>query len=501
MEFTDLNQNIELITKCIGDKQSIVIREFLIGTQSPLEAALIYIDGLVKNERVEDCILRPLMLQVNEKLNIEGIENYLIKKYILIGGSWCEGDLNTIVAMIKKGKTAVLINQTSEVILLDTTGGEYRSISEPLNETALSGSREGFVENIDVNISMMKRKLNDSNVVVERLTVGRRSQSRVAIVYISNIIDMDIVNEVRRRISSIDVDVVSSGGKLIQLIEDYPYNIFPQARGTEKPDVLVNNLTEGKLAVLLDGTPHAMLIPSIFLEFFQTVEDYNDRTISANFNRILRFMATFIVITLPSLYLTLIKFNAELIPIKFITPIIQSRIGIALNPFLEIMLMETVVEILREGGLRLPSKIAQTLSLVGGIIIGDTSVKSKIVSPTTLLIVGITVVATFLIPNYDMALAIRVIRFPMLVIANFLGIFGVGLGCFFILVTLCSTDSFGVPYLSFKSNDMEDEIIRKPLWKMNKRPESIPNNNSTRQTDFRNKWGLSRRRKNEESGE
>jgi spore germination protein KA len=191
--------------------------------------------------------------------------------------------------------------------------------------------------------------------------------------------------------------------------------------------VATSNILEGKIAIIVSGTPFVITVPAVFIEFFQTVEDYNFKTVSGSLFRLLRVASIFIVITLPSIYLTLIKFNAELIPIKFITPIVQSRIGIALTPFLEIMGMEILIELLREGGLRLPSKVAQTLSVVGGIIIGDTAIRSKMVSPTTLFLVGINVVTSFVIPNTEMSLAIRLLRFPMLIISNFLGIYGIGI--------------------------------------------------------------------------
>jgi spore germination protein KA len=192
------------------------------------------------------------------------------------------------------------------------------------------------------------------------------------------------------------------------------------------------------------------------------------------------------------MYLILIKFNGEIIPVKLILPIIQSRNGIYLSPFLEILLMDIVVEFLREGGLRLPPKIATTLSIVGGIIIGNTAVQSKIVSPVTLLIIGFTTIATFLIPNYEMSLSIRLIRFPILILSNFLGFLGITAAWFIILIHLSSLESFKTQYFNFSKNDLKDTVIRTPLWKMNKRPETIPNNNPIRQIDFKKLW----RRKN-----
>jgi spore germination protein KA len=219
------------------------------------------------------------------------------------------------------------------------------------------------------------------------------------------------------------------------------------------------------------------------------VEDYYDRFIVANALRLLRFLAIFIVITAAPMYLVLIKFNSELIPINFLVPIIESRADIALTPFLEILLMEIVVEFLREGGIRLPSKIAQTLSVVGGIIVGNTAVESKFVSPTTLFIIGVSVVSSFVIPNYEMSLAIRFIRFPMLISANIFGIFGIALVWFLILMHLLSLDNFGVPYFSInKYKDLKDKFTRAPLWKMNERPEGIPHEDNIRQKDFRKTW-------------
>ena len=389
---------------------------------------------------------------------------------------------------LKRGKTAVLINGALEVIIADTTGGQQRAIMEPMNETASKGPRDGFVENLEVNISLIRRKVKDNSLTIELFNVGSRTQSDVAMIYLNDVVDNQVLEKLRKRLESVDVDAILSAGALDQYIESYAYTVFPQADSTERPDRAIGNMVEGRILVVLEGTPMVLVYPATFMQFFQAVEDYTQRTIISSFVRFLRILAACVVITLPSIYLTLIKFNVELIPIKFVTPIVQSRVGIALTPFLEIIAMEIVVEFLREGGLRLPTKIAQTLSLVGGIIIGDTAIQSKMVSPTTLLIVGITVITTFLIPNYDMSLSIRMLRFPMLILANIMGIFGIAVGWFLILVHLSSLDSLGVPYFEFHKSDMKDTFIRAPLWKMNKRPEGIPNSNPIRQTDFRNKF-------------
>lgn len=263
---------------------------------------------------------------------------------------------------------------------------------------------------------------------------------------------------------------------------------------TERPDRVTPNIMEGKIAVILNGSPFVLTIPSIFVEFFHTVEDYNEKSISANVIRLIRFLSVLIVITLPSIYLTLIKYNGELIPIEFVVPVVQSRIGISLSPFMEILILEILMEILREGGLRLPSKIAQTLSIVGGIIIGNAAVQSNMVSPTTLLVIGITIIASFAVPTVDMSISIRMLRFPMLFLANSMGIMGVATGYTLLIIHLSSLENLGVPYMEFNKNDLKDTFIRSPLWKMNTRPSIISNQNIKRQTNFRNKF---RRKKDE----
>lgn len=492
---TILNKNIDFIINEIGPKSPVIVRNFLIGKVGAVEAAIIYVNGLADKNIIDRDILNPLMLKIDEELCLnQDITEYLSKRYIPMSNTMVEKNINNVVEEIKSGKTIILIENIENFIVVDTTGGNHRAISDPPNESAIRGSREGFIENIETNISILRRKIKDKNLAIENFKVGTRSQTDVVIVYIDDIVDKDVLNEVRNRINSIDVDSVNSAGMVEQLVEDSPYSVFPQVYGTERPDIVKANLMEGRIAILVNGNPYVITVPAIFVEFFQAVEDYYERTIVSSFARILRGIAVFIVITLPSIYLTFIQYNVELIPVKFINPIVQSREGIALTPFLEILLMEVVVEFLREGGLRLPPRIASTLSIVGGIIIGNTAIESKIVSPTTLLVIGITVISTFLIPNYEMSLSIRFIRFPMLFLANTLGFMGIAGGWFFLIVHLNSLESFKVPYISNKSSDVKDIFIRVPLWKMNKRPESIPNNDLVRQSDFRNKF---RRKKDE----
>jgi spore germination protein KA len=483
------NEQINFIQSEIGKKNPIIIKNFYIGKTEPLNATIIYINGLANKDIIDRDILTPLMIHVQEVLTPkDDTLDYLAKRYIAMCNTSIETDINNVIDALKGGKTIVLVENVNNFIVIDTTGGNYRSITDPPIESPIKGSREGFIENLETNVSILRRNIKDKNLSTENFKIGRRSQTDLTLMYIDDIVDKDVLNEVRTRIMAIDIDSVTDTGMIEQFIEDSPYSAFPQVFGTESPSIAKSNLMEGKIAIILNGTPYVLTVPAVFIEFFQAPDDYNERTVISTFTRILRSLATFVVIMLPALYLTLIQFNVELIPVKFINPIVQSRQGIALTPFLEILSMELVVELLREGGLRLPPKIASTLSIVGGIIVGNTAIASKIVSPTTLLVVGVCVIATFVIPNYEMALTIRFIRFPMLLLANSIGFLGIAAGSYILLIQLLSLESFGVPYFSLYQNDLNDVFIRAPLWKMNNRPQEIPNNNAIRQSDFRTKW-------------
>lgn len=491
----NLEEKIASLTNEIGSKNPVIIKRFFIGKKEPLAACTMYMEALSERDIINRDILTPLMFKVDEEIIPgEATCEYLCRKYIPLSNTITESNISNASEAVKLGQTIILIEGLDNFIIADTKGGEQRSISDPINESAIKGSRDSFVENIKINISTLRRKIKDKNLSIENYTVGRRSQTALALVYIDDIMDKTVLDEVRRRIQAIDIDSIEDSGMLEQYIEDHPYSPFPQIFGTERPDVVAGTLMEGRVAIILNGSPYVLTAPTLFVEFFQVIEDYSQRTLTTSFSRLLRALSIFIIITLSPTYLTLEMYNANLIPVKFITPIIQARKGIALTPFLEILTMEIVVEFLREGGVRLPPRIATTLSIVGGIIIGNTAIDSKFVSPTTLLIIGVSVVSTFLIPSYEMSLGIRFLRFPMLILADTMGFLGITAGWFFIIVHLTSMKSFGVSYFSIKSSDLKDIFVRAPLWLMDKNPQEIPNTNSITQTNFREKlWGKNKK--------
>lgn len=473
--------------KEIGTQSLLVIKHVLAGKDQPVDLALVYVDGLVDKNIIDRDILQPLMLHIDENLNgKDNLADYLAKRYIAMSQTTVMSNIDEAIINVKRGKSIIFVNNQLNFMIVDTKGGSYRAIEESSIETAARAPKESFVENLGTNVSMIRRSIKDKNLCFQRYTLGQRTQTDVCIIYLKDVVDNDVLNSVKERISLINIDNANSSGFIEQLIEDNTYSVFPQLFSTERVDKVVSRILEGRVAIITSGTPIVLTAPATFMEFFHSVEDYYDRFVAANAFRVIRFLAIFIVITATPAYLVLIKYNTELIPINFLIPIMQSRMDIALPAFLEIFLMELIIEFLREGGLRLPSKIAQTLSVVGGIIVGDMAVKSRFVSPTTLFIVGISVVASFVTPNYEMSLSIRFIRFPMLVLAETLGMLGIALGWFSLIMHLLSLESFGVPYYSVnKYKDLQDGATRSPIWKMKERPGEIPHKDNIRQKSIR----------------
>lgn len=495
MKIETIDSKINTLTNALGSSAPIKVKKISIGKDPSIQGAIMYIDGLVDKSIINRDILNPLMIEIRSSIELNSdTASFLCSNYITADCSFIKDNTEEVSRNIKNGSTLLLIENVEDYVMIATNGGVTRAVTDPENETALRGSRDGFVESLEVNISLIRRKIKDSNLCIEKLVVGRRSQTDLALVYIKDLVNIKALDEIRERINMIDVDSITGSGALMEFIDENPYSLFPMCFATERPDRIAPSITEGRIAIIIDGTPHSLTLPALFVEFFDTVEDYNERPISANFIRLLRFMAVLLVITLSSIYLTLIKYNGELIPIEFVVPVVRSRIGISLTPFMEILILEILMELLREGGLRLPSKIAATLSIVGGIIIGNAAVESSMVSPTTLLVIGITIIASFVVPSIDMSISIRLLRFPMLFLANSMGIMGIATGYTLLILHLSSLENFGVPYMEFNKNDLKDTFIRAPLWKMNTRPSIISDRNKKRQTNFRKKF----RRKSDE---
>lgn len=483
MNSNSLKDKVDFIVESLGNNNQTIVKEFYINNSvKPIEGALVYIESLVDEKLVDEYLLTPLMDRTKTNHIVQKFTaEYINKRYICMSNTKIESDISKVIGKVQRGFTVIIINNCDDFILANTIGGVFRGITEPISEASVSGAKEGFVENIQTNIDLIKRSIKDDKLKIEAMTVGKRSETDIALVYLSDVANPKLISNVKEEINNMDVDTIIGSGQFAQLFNIRDFCVLPQIYITERVDTVKSDITQGRVAMIIEGSPHVCTAPSQFSDFFQGVDDYNQPAVISSFIRILRLIATLIITTLPALYLTLITYNAQLIPLELLTPIVQSRQGIALSPFIELLLMEIIVEFIREGGLRLPFKVGQTLSVVAGIIIGEAALQAQIVSPSTILIVGITTVSTFLIPNYDMSSALRIIKFMMLFVANYLGFFGIIAFSFYLITMICSLETFGFPYLRFKFSDMKDIFIRAPMRYMKKRPESIFNRNPIRQ--------------------
>jgi spore germination protein KA len=325
MKIETIDSKINTIINALGPSAPIKVKKISIGKDPSIQGAIIYIDGLVDKTIINRDILNPLMIEIRNPIELNSdTAGFLCSNYITADCSFIKDKPEEVSRNIKNGNTLLLIENVEDYVIIDTTGGPIRAISDPTNETTLRGSRGGFVENLEVNISLLRRNIKDSNLCIEKLVVGRRSQTDLALVYIKDLVNTDALDELKERINALDVDSITGTGALQELLDENPYSIFPMCMATERPDRVSPSIMEGRIAIIINGSPFVLTLPSIFIEFFHTVEDYNEKTITANFIRLLRFLSVLLVITLPSIYLTLIKYNGELIPVEFVVPVVQS---------------------------------------------------------------------------------------------------------------------------------------------------------------------------------
>ncbi|MCY6958659.1 spore germination protein [Clostridium brassicae] len=467
----NLKNNISLISSKIPSNFNFVKRDLVL--KGNIKCTLLYINGLANQDYIEQGIIYPLLFKIEENLeNNINLPKYISERYISCYDCKIVKELLTICYSLKHGKCVILIDNNDSCLICNTTGGSYRNITISNIENTIKGGKDSFIESLEINLALLQQRFKNDYFKIENYVLGIDSQKDVLLMYVDNIVDHKLLNQIREKLKSISLPYLGSVDYIAQCFQTTKLNILPQSKTTEKPDKVVSDLLHGKVAIMMDGCPQVLIVPAVFIEFFQSVEDYSDELPLANFIRILRILATFIVLTISPVYLTLLEYNAALLPLPLIKILINSRLGIPLSPFLEVLSMELIIEFLREGGLRLPFPIGQTLGIVGGIVLGEAATKAGLVSNVTLVIVSINVISTFIIPNYDATLSIRFLRFPLLILTKLFGFLGLILGLYFLFLHLISMDSFGIPYFTpfapIRGSHLEDSAIRGPLNDLNK---------------------------------
>ncbi|MFC5448982.1 spore germination protein [Paenibacillus aestuarii] len=443
---TDLDQNEKMLKHIFANSADFVCRNVRIEGQ--LRWMIIYFATLVEEKIVNDNILEPLLSGVHEYEWLSGEYDSPDVPLIAVGKTLVSAKVNDIVRKVLNGHAAVLTAGNRHALIAEVIGTTKRALGESSSEPIIRGPKDGFIENIGTNIGLIRSRLKTPKLKMEAMTIGELSQTYVVITYIVGVVSETVLEEVRTKLSRIQTEAILESGYIEEFIEDHSFSPFPQVHSTERPDVVVAGLLEGKVAILTDTTPFALLVPMTFWSGLQASEDYYLRQPIATFIRWIRFLFIIIAVFAPPLYVAITTFHQEMIPTNLVLSIASSREEVPFPAVIEALFTEIVFEALREAGIRLPKQLGSAISIIGALVIGQSAVAAGIISAPVVIIVSITGIAAFTIPRYSFANGIRLLRFPMLILAGTLGLYGIVLGFLAIVIHVTALRSFGVPYFS-----------------------------------------------------
>jgi spore germination protein KA len=492
---TSLEENRKIIEDQyhVPLNKDIVIREIDIASDPPVKTMAIFIDGMVDGKNLNLAVLKPLMsLGSTQRRLYEGdLVGNIIKKYLPTNQVQRADNFAKLQEGINSGDTALLFDGIAEAILVNTKGWEHRSIEKPSTEPTVRGSQAGFTENLRTNTTLIRTIMRNSDLVTEMMKVGARSQTTVALLYIKGLANPQLVAEVKRRIQGVRTDNLDSSGTLIQFIEDHPGLPFPQSLSTERPDRVVPHLSEGRVALIVDGNPYVHILPISFFTCFHASEDFALPILVTNFQRVLRLLGAIIGTVLPGLYIAISYFQVEALPTQLLLAIAGSREGVPFPAWFEVLTMEISFELIREAGVRIPGLLGTTIGIVGAIILGQAAITAHIVSPAVIVIIAITGLSSFAIPDYIMSATIRLIRFLFLLFSTVLGLMGFAILVIWLTVILCSMKSFGMPYMvpfAPKTKAGSDMITRGSVYSQEMRPDELSAEDTNRQPRISRIW-------------
>ena len=463
----NLNENVQMLQALYADCFDVIFHDFAAGGTT--RATLVYIEGLINVEEVDRHVLSPLQQPFPQEPALPDIRAKIAVLSIQ--------DVKTIadaVEQLSAGNPVLLVDRAKQGLSFGLSKWEKRSIEEPSAESVLRGPREGFIESLRINTAMLRRKVRSPNLKIKSLSIGTYSKTPIAVAYVEGIAAPALVEEIMNRLRRIQIDGILESVYIEELIEDNPRSPFPQLLSTERPDVASAYLLEGHVVVLVDGTPSVLIAPTTFFALLQSPEDYYERYVVGTAIRWLRYLFYAISLLGPSFYVAVITYHQEMIPSPLLLTMASSREQIPFPALVEALLMESMFEALREAGARLPKQIGSAVSIVGALVIGQAAISAGIVSAPMVMVVAITGIASFMAPRFTTGIAVRLLRFPMMILAGFLGFLGLILGIIVILNHLLTLRSFGVPYLSplapSNRRDLGDVLWRAPRWKLDTRP-------------------------------
>ena len=504
---SSINQNLNYIENLysISINSDIKIRQFSLTIDNKnYNSFICYIDGMVDSNLISDFVLKPLMIKHdnsiflnNNKLNYEkkieneNLSNYIYNNLVPENNVSIETSFSKLILGINSGNCALFVDKINTGFNIDVKGFKQRNINTPNNEMIIKGPQEAFVENIRTNTSQLRRIINNENLIIENIEIGKINRTICALCYMKNITNTSLVNEARYRLNKLSIDTLLSSGQLEQLIQDSPEHGIPELLSTERPDKCAKALMQGRIVILINGNPYAIIAPAVLIDFLSSPEDENKKPLFANFLRFIRIIAMFITLLLPGLYIAITSFHQELLPTELLFSILVARESVPFPIILELLIMELSFELIREGGLRVPSAIGATLGIVGALILGEAAVNANIVSPILIIVVAITGLASFAIPDFSFEFHLRIYRFAFTFLGFTAGFLGIGLGLLVYMCLITNIKSFGIPYTSPLSSSVSPKghgFLMLPYWRQEYREGYVAPKKIKSQDKISMKW-------------
>lgn len=466
----NLDDNINVIKEIFTNDDTLQKRIFE-NQYNGLKGCLFFIADMVNTSVTNEHILKPIL---ESKVLLDDIDyiEYLSTKVIISGTLKVSTLIYDLVDAIVSGETILLLEGYSQFIIIYSSAWKARAVEEPNSEKVLRGPKEGFTESLTTNQTLIRRKIRTKDLKFHYMLVGERTRTKVCICYIDGLVQDHILNNIIEKIGKINIDGIMDVKYISSFIDDNPFSFFETNNTSEKPDVISGKILEGRVAVLVDGSPSVMTAPTLFIENFMAGDDYYVNYYYASLGRILRILGFTASVSIPALYLSLVAFHQGTLPTPLLITVYTARIGVPFPSFVELIILLGVFEVLREAGTRAPGSVGQAISIVGVLVLGTAAVDARLVSAPMIIIVGVSSITGLMLPN--MTAALTFLRLGLLLLASILGIYGYIFGMLAMIIHLFSLRSFGVPFMgnltSLRMQSLKDTVIRAPSWYMRYRP-------------------------------
>lgn len=482
-----LDVNIRNIEEIFFEWGDIVKKKFLLKRKNGYVGIyIVYVDGLTDNEMIERTIIRPLLFEWKENTD-ENVFASIRDKQIETTDIDEEAEFDAVVLGILRGDGAIFVDGYDKVLLISSKNLPLRGISTPEKESGMKGGLDSFNESMRMGTALIRRRIRDPKLKAKQDYLGQRSRTDYALMYMEDLIYPSMLKEIESRLKNFEIDGIYDSNTLLQLLEDKWYSPFPQFQTTERPDKAASAILEGRIVMVVDNSPEVVILPATLNTFFQAADDYYNRFAVGTFARWIRYLCAYISILLPGLYIAITCFHQEVLPTKLLLAIMGARTNITFPIIIEVLVMEFLFELLREAGIRLPGKMGNTIGVVGGLIVGQAAVEASLVSTIVVIVVALTAISSFAIPNEEFVSTFRLLKFFLIFAGAIWGLYGIIMAVLVILIHLSDLTSLGIPYMmpavsgSVNANqDQKDFFMRFPVFSMKKRPVFTKENNRKR---------------------